>query len=240
MQLDKFKNIKIKKTIYKGFLIFLVSSVSSVLLLSFIPVIATPLMFIRSYEQLKDPEIDFKWKRDWVSLDEISDNMVDAVMSSEDQNFMVHNGFDFDAIEKAMQHNKVSKKKIGASTISQQTAKNVFLWPGRNWLRKGLEAYFTLLIETIWSKDRIMETYLNVVELGHGIYGVEAASEYYYHKPASDLNRQEAAMLAAILPNPRKYKPNTPSKYLKNRQQRIVRQMTYIRSLDNNPSYTAN
>ena len=137
-----------------------------------------------------------------------------------------------------MAHNKVSKKKIGASTITQQTAKNVFLWPGRNWIRKGMEAYFTVLIELFWSKDRILETYLNVIEFGDGIYGIEAASQHYYHKSASSLTRSESAMLAAILPNPLKYNPNNPSKYLRKRQARINRQMYTIQYPNTEQSIT--
>ncbi len=223
--IQKIKNINFKKWLYTAIFSFVILSFVSVIALRFVPAIATPLMFIRSGEQLSDKSRDFRWEKDWVSMDKISKNAIIAVVSSEDQNFSEHNGFDFEAIEKAMAHNKVSKKKIGASTISQQTAKNVFLWQGRNWIRKGLEAYFTLLIELFWSKDRILEMYLNVVEFGDGIYGIEAAAQHYYGKSAADLNKSEAAMLAAILPNPLKYSPTNPTKYLKARQKRIIREM---------------
>ncbi len=223
--IKKLINIPYKKWLYTTIFSFVILSFVSVIALRYVPALATPLMFIRSAEQLNDKQRDFRWQKDWVSLDKISKNAVIAVLTSEDQNFSTHNGFDFEAIEKALAHNKVSKKKIGASTISQQTAKNVFLWQGRNWLRKGMEAYFTLLIEMMWPKDRIIEMYLNVVEFGDGIYGIEAASQHFYGKNASDLNKNEAAMLAAILPNPIKYSPVQPSKYLKNRQKRILTQM---------------
>lgn len=207
---------------------FVILSFISVITLRFVPVVATPLMFSRSAEQLSDRERDFRWEKEWMSLDKISKNAVRAVLASEDQNFLEHNGFDFIAIEKAMEHNKVSKKKIGASTITQQTAKNVFLWQGRTWIRKGLEAYFTVLIELFWPKDRILETYLNVIEFGDGIYGIEAAAQHYYGKSAAVLNKNEAAMLAAILPNPLKYNALQPSRYLQKRQKRIMRQMYAI------------
>ena len=223
--IKKLKSLPYKKWLYTTIFSFVILSFVSVIALRFVPAVATPLMFIRSAQQLNDKQRDFRWEKDWVSLDKISKNAVVAVLTSEDQNFCEHNGFDFEAIEKAMAHNKVSKKKIGASTISQQTAKNVFLWQGRNWLRKGMEAYFTVLIEIMWPKDRIIEMYLNVVEFGDGIYGIEAASQHFYGKHASELNKSEAAMLAAILPNPIKYSPVQPSKYLKNRQKRILRQM---------------
>jgi monofunctional glycosyltransferase len=223
--IQKLKNINYKKWLYTAIFSFVILSFVSVIALRFVPAVATPLMIIRSGEQLNHRTRDFRWEKDWVSMDHIYKNAIIAVVSSEDANFSKHNGFDFEAIEKAMAHNKVSKKKIGASTISQQTAKNVFLWQGRNWLRKGLEAYFTLLIELFWSKDRILEMYLNVVEFGDGIYGIEAASQHYYGKSAANLNKSEAAMLAAILPNPLKYSPINPTKYLKKRQNRIVRQM---------------
>lgn len=223
--INKLKNIPYKKWFYTAIFSFVILSFVSVIALRFIPAVATPLMFTRSCEQLSDKTRDFRCEKEWVALDKISKNAVIAVLSSEDQNFSEHNGFDFEAIEKAMAHNKVSKKKIGASTITQQTAKNVFLWQGRNWIRKGMEAYFTVLIELFWSKDRIIEMYLNVVEFGDGIYGIEAASKHYYDKSAADLNKSEAAMLAAILPNPLKYNPFNPTKYLQKRQKRIMRQM---------------
>ncbi len=152
--------------------------------------------------------------------------------AAEDQTFLEHHGFDFNAIEKAIEKNSHSKKLIGGSTISQQVAKNVFLWEGRSILRKGIEAYFTVLIETFWSKKRIMEVYLNEIEMGDGIYGVEAASQAYFHKSASDLTRQEAAAIAVIFPSPLKWSATNPTKYLKHRQYLIMKNMRRLGPLD--------
>jgi len=172
------------------------------------------------------------WKHDWVPIEEISPNLQLAVIASEDQNFLKHNGFDFQAIEKAIEHNKKGKRKRGASTISQQTAKNVFLWEGRSWVRKGFEVYFTFLIELLWSKERIMEVYLNSIEMGNGIYGAEAASQYWYKKSAKKLTQREAAGIAAILPSPRRFKANNSSSYIERRKNHIVRQMGYLGKLE--------
>lgn len=168
----------------------------------------------------------------WQSIDAISPDMQRAVIAAEDQLFVQHSGFDWQAIQKAMsyneRHNKSRKTRIrGASTISQQTAKNLFLWSGRNWLRKGLEAYFTVLIECLWPKQRILEMYLNIVEFGDGIYGVEAASRYFFNKPAARLTASEAALLAAVLPNPRVYQVEKPSAYIRGRQAWILRNMKH-------------
>jgi len=169
-------------------------------------------------------------KKEWKSLEKISSHLQLAVVASEDNRFLEHSGFDLEAIKKTRDYNDVKKgRKIrGASTISQQTAKNVFLWPDRTWIRKGLEVYFTFLIETVWGKKRIMEVYLNVIETGNGIYGAEAASQKYFHKPAVDLTREQAALIAAILPNPRKSDPSRPSAYLLNREQWILWNMANI------------
>ncbi|GAA3592238.1 monofunctional biosynthetic peptidoglycan transglycosylase [Flavivirga amylovorans] len=188
-------------------------------------------MVIRHFEK-SDVKKETFWKHDWVSIDAISKNLQLAVICSEDQNFLTHKGFDIKAIEKAYKNNKRGQKIKGASTISQQTAKNVFLWPQRSWLRKGLEAYFTFLIEWIWSKERIIEVYLNSIEMGHGIYGAEAASRYWFKKSASKLWLYEAAAIAAILPNPRVYKANPASNYIQTRKTWIVKQMNYFGSLD--------
>ena len=161
----------------------------------------------------------------WVSLDKIAPVMSAAVIASEDQNFPDHYGFDLAAIQRAMGHNERSSRTKGASTLTQQTAKNMFLWSSRSWVRKGVEAYFTVLLETFWGKRRILETYLNIVEFGDGIYGVEAAAQYYFRKPASRLNSEEAAILAAVLPNPRRYKVKSPGPYVRYRQQWILQQM---------------
>ena len=154
-----------------------------------------------------------------------------AVMASEDQRFLLHHGFDYDAIEKAAKRNREGgKNKLGASTITQQTVKNVFLWPGRSWVRKGLEAYFTVLVELIWSKQRIMEVYLNSIEMGEGIYGVDAVAKYHFNKTASELSRADCALIAATLPNPRRFSSKDPSAYMLKRQQRIQKEMKFIPS----------
>ncbi|MDD3725525.1 MAG: monofunctional biosynthetic peptidoglycan transglycosylase, partial [Bacteroidales bacterium] len=193
---------KIFKFISYSILGFFIFSILITIAYRFINPPITILMVRRSIEQSFSDKRDFRFKKDWVDLDEISPNMVRAVVSTEDNLFYRHNGFDWKAIERAIDHNKVSKRKRGASTISQQTAKNVFLWPGRDWVRKGLETYYTVLIEFFWSKDRIMEVYLNVIEFGDGIYGIEAASKHYYGKSAKRLNYTEAKKLARLLPSP--------------------------------------
>ena len=200
--------LMILKYIKKGFFLFLIISISSVILFRFVNPPITPLMVIRNVED--GEQIDKKW----VPLDKISPNIVGAVIASEDQKFKEHYGFDFESIQKVYKQNKKHKTIKGASTISQQTAKNVFLWQGRSWLRKGLEVYFTTLIELIWSKERIMEVYLNVIEMGRGLYGAEAASMEYFKKNASDLNKKEASLIVACLPNPRKWTANKPSNYI--------------------------
>lgn len=207
-------------------------SVFLVVVYRFVPVPFTPLMAIRMAEQSKDTEREVRLKKEWVSISEISPHMVLAVIAAEDQKFLDHKGFDWEAIDKALQGNKLGKRIKGGSTITNQTAKNVFLWPGRNMVRKGLEAYFTLLIEFFWSKERIMEVYLNVIELGDGIYGVEAAAKPYYQKPAIELTRTEAAILAAVLPNPLRWNPTRPTNYILNRQSWILRNMNNLGPLD--------
>ncbi len=188
-------------------------------------------MVIKNIEQASTDK-ETGWKHDWVPIEEISKNLQIAVMCSEDQLFLKHNGFDIKAIEKAYDNNKKGKKIRGASTISQQTAKNVFLWPERSWLRKGLEAYFTFLIELIWSKERIMEVYLNSIEMGPGIYGAEAASLYWFKKSAVNLTKYEAAAIAAILPSPLRYRANPATAYIQGRKSWIVNQMHYFGPLN--------
>lgn len=222
---------RIFKFIFKLLLWLLVFSIGMVFLYKWVPVPVTPLMVIRSVENYQGQK-PMGWKHDWVSLDQISKNLQLAVICSEDQNFLKHNGFDVEAIEKAYLDNKKGKRIKGASTISQQTAKNVFLWSQRSWFRKGLEVYFTFLIESIWSKERIMEVYLNSIEMGPGIYGAEAAAIYWYKKPASKLSQYESASIAAILPNPLKYKANPATNYIERRKIWIVRQMGYFGKLE--------
>lgn len=204
---------------------FFIVSIVSVILFRWIPIPVTPLMLIRCVEQKMDGK-EMKLNKDWVSLDEISHSLQLAVVCSEDQNFIKHNGFDFEAIEKAMDYNETHTKTRGASTISQQTAKNVFLWQGRSYLRKGLEVYFTFLIETFWSKERIMEVYLNVIEMGDGIYGAQAASKTFFKKDAKYMSKSECATIAAVLPNPRKFNAGKPSAYTQKRRGWVMNQMS--------------
>ena len=197
---------------------------ATVLFFRFIPLPFSALMVERKVNSwVVGPPLEIH--HHWVSLDAIHPNMGVAVIASEDQNFADHFGFDWKAIEKAIAHNERSKRKRGASTLSQQTAKNVFLWESRSWIRKGFEVYFTLLIELEWSKKRILEVYLNSVEFGDGIFGVEAASQRFFHKPAKALRPSEAALLAAVLPNPHRFKVGAPSGYVRGRQEWILRQM---------------
>lgn len=221
---------KIKRIIWKTFLWFNIISLFLVLLFKFVPVPFTPLMAIRAIEQKMEGK-EMRSSHDWVPIKEISSNLQKAVIASEDGNFLTHSGFDFKAIEKAYESNQKGKKVKGGSTISQQTAKNVFLWQGRSYLRKGLEAYFTVLIELFWSKERIMEVYLNSIEMGDGVYGAQAAAKHWYHKDAKNLSRIEAAGIAAILPNPRKFKAVNSSNYINRRKAKISKYIGYV-SLD--------
>ena len=207
------------------------TSVIWVLLYRFINPPITLLMIGRNIERKADGKT-FKLEKEWVPFEEISDNMKRAAVSAEDQLFLTHMGFDLKAIEKAYADNTKGKNVKGGSTISQQTAKNVFLWPGRSWLRKGFEAYFTLLIEVLWSKERILEVYLNVIEMGDGIYGAEAAAQAYYGKSCRKMTRGQAALVAACFPNPRRWTPAQPTKYIKKRQYLIMRNMRRLGPLD--------
>ncbi len=218
---------KIKRIIWKTFLWFNIISLFLVLLFKFVPVPFTPLMAMRAIEQKLDGK-EMRSSHDWVPIEEISTNLQKAVIASEDGNFLTHSGFDFKAIEKAYESNQKGKKVKGGSTISQQTAKNVFLWQGRSYLRKGLEAYFTVLIELFWSKERIMEVYLNSIEMGNGVYGAQAAAKHWYHKDAKNLSRIEAAGIAAILPNPRKFNPVNSSNYINRRKAKISKYIGYV------------
>ncbi|MFT4544199.1 MAG: monofunctional biosynthetic peptidoglycan transglycosylase [Bacteroidia bacterium] len=199
-------------------------SFAIVVLYRFVPVPVTILQLTRCVEQFENDK-PIRLKKDWVSLAEISNKLQLAVVCAEDQKFLNHNGFDVEAIEKAIEHNRKGKRVRGASTISQQTAKNVFLWQGRTWVRKGLEVYFTGLIELIWSKQRIIEVYLNVIEMGDGVYGAEMASQIYFKKSVSELTTAEAALLASILPNPRIYSATNPSSFIRGRQAWTMTQM---------------
>ncbi|CAM4120345.1 monofunctional biosynthetic peptidoglycan transglycosylase [Citrobacter portucalensis] len=198
-------------------------------LFSVMPVPFSAVMVERQLGAWLSGDFGYVAHSDWVSMDEISPWMGLAVIAAEDQKFPDHWGFDVTAIEKALAHNERNENRIrGASTLSQQTAKNLFLWDGRSWVRKGLEAGLTLGMETVWSKKRILTVYLNIAEFGDGIFGVEAAAQRYFHKPASRLSLSEAALLAAVLPNPLRFKTNAPSGYVRNRQAWIMRQMRQL------------
>ena len=219
---------KLFRFVWKTILWFNIISIFFVLLYKFVPVPFTPLMIIRAMEQ-KVAGKEMTCSHNWVSIDNISPNLQKAVISSEDGKFFEHNGFDFSAMQKAFEKNQKGKKIRGGSTISQQTAKNVFLWPGRSYIRKGFEAYFTFLIELMWSKKRIMEVYLNSIEMGDGVYGAEAASKHWYHKQAKNLSKYEAAGIAAILPNPRKYNPIRSTNYMNRRKATISKYIGYTK-----------
>ncbi|TCC86480.1 monofunctional biosynthetic peptidoglycan transglycosylase [Pedobacter frigiditerrae] len=215
---------------------FILFSVIWVLAYRFINPPITPLMVQRNWER-SAKDLPAKADRKWVKFKDISDNMKRAAVSAEDQLFLQHMGFDIKAIEKAYaanekKKNQKKKKVIGGSTISQQTAKNVFLWPGRSYIRKGFEAYFTLLIELLWSKERILEVYLNVIEMGDGIYGAEAAAQEYYGKSCSSMTKSQASLLAACFPNPRRWTPNKPTAYIRHKQYLIMRNMRRLGPLD--------
>lgn len=207
---------------------FFAISIVLVILFRWIPIPYTPLMAIRAIEN-KSAGKEMVLSHVWVPIEEISPNIQKAVIASEDGTFLTHYGFDFSAIQKAVKNNSKGKRLKGGSTISQQTAKNIFLWQGRSYFRKGLEAYFTVLIEVFWSKERIMEVYLNSIEMGDGVYGIEAASQHWYRKSANDLTKNEAAGIAAILPNPRKYTATNSSSYIERRKGRIVKHMRYVK-----------
>lgn len=206
--------------IFKSAIAFILFSILWVGIYRWIDVSATPLMTIRKLQATKNHET----KHNWVPLDSISKNLQLAVICSEDQRFLEHHGFDKKGIQKAIKEHKEGKRLRGASTISQQTAKNVFLWPHRSWIRKGLESYFTLLIEHLWSKERILEIYLNSIEMGDGVYGAEAAAQYWFATSAIALSKEEAAAIAAILPNPKRL-ATPPSAYTQKRKEWIINQM---------------
>ena len=222
---------KITRLIWKIMLWFFGLSILSVIIFKWVPIPFTPLMVTRIVEFKLDGK-DAIFSHDWVPLEDISPNLQKAVIASEDGNFLKHSGFDFEAMQKAFKNNQKGKKLKGGSTISQQTAKNVFLWQGRSYLRKGLEAYFTVLIELIWGKERIMEVYLNSIEMGNGIYGAQEAARVWYRTSAINLTKREAAGIAAILPNPRKYKATNSSSYIERRKDRILRNMRHIGKLE--------
>ena len=222
MILNKIKNI-VKWVV----VLFFSTTILAVVAYRFIPVYVTPLMFIRCFQQVADGE-SITLHHHWVSMDKISPHMPVAVMASEDARFLKHHGFDFNAIESAAKNNARGGKVHGASTISQQTAKNVFLWPGRSWTRKGFEVYFTFLIEMMWSKQRIMEVYLNSIEMGNGIYGAQATAQIKFGTTAAKLTRGQCALIAATLPNPIRFNSAKPSPYILKRQKQILRLMNLV------------
>jgi monofunctional biosynthetic peptidoglycan transglycosylase len=212
-------------------IVFVGASLLGVILFRFVNPPFTWLMVQRGFER-KAAGKEWKIDKQWVDFDQISNSMKRAAVAAEDQTFLENHGFDFKAIQRAIRKNAKSKKLIGGSTITQQTAKNVFLYPGRSMIRKGLEAWFTVLIETFWSKKRVMEVYLNVIEMGDGIYGIEAASQAYFHKPASKLTNRQAAAIAVIFPSPLKWSATKPSRYLKRRQYLIRNNMRRLGPLE--------
>ncbi len=220
------KIIKIAKYIA---IFFFASTFMAVIALRFIPVYITPLMVIRCVQNIGHGNAP-KLKHHWVSLDEMSPSMPIAVMASEDSRFLSHHGFDFEQIGNAVmeQNRRRHKRRRGASTISQQTAKNVFLWPSSTWVRKGFEVYFTFMIELCWNKERIMEVYLNSIEMGDGIYGTEAVAEENFNTTAASLTKRQCALIAATLPNPRKFSSANPSNFMKQRQRWILNNMRLI------------
>lgn len=211
---------RIKKLIIFIISAFFILSLAWVMLYKYLPVRWTPLMISRSIEFRSDDS--FKTHKEWVRIEDISDELVKAVIASEDNLFDQHNGFDWEQIRKAIEdHRSKGKRLRGASTISQQTAKNVFLLPSRSFLRKGFEAYFTVLIELLWSKERIMEVYLNVAEMGKGIYGAQAAAERHFKKEASELSRWESCLIAACLPKPLDRTASSPTAYVVKRARNV-------------------
>lgn len=219
----------LRRIILRVVVVFAVFWGGGIALFSVMPVPFSAVMVERQLSAWLSGDFGYVAHSDWVSMDDISPWMGLAVIAAEDQKFPEHWGFDVSAIEKALAHNERNENRIrGASTLSQQTAKNLFLWDGRSWVRKGLEAGLTLGMETVWSKKRILTVYLNVAEFGDGIFGVEAAAQRYFHKPASRLSPSEAALLAAVLPNPLRFKASAPSGYVRSRQAWIMRQMRQL------------
>lgn len=212
------------RRLFKFLLYFALGSAAVVIVLRWVPPPGSMLMAERKVQSwFNGQPIDLQ--RDWQSWDAISDNLKIAVIAGEDQKFAEHHGFDLPAIEQALAHNGQGKSVRGASTISQQTAKNLFLWPGRSWLRKGLEAWFTVLLETFWPKQRILEVYLNSAEWDSGVFGAQAAARHHFGVDAGKLSPQQASLLAAVLPNPRKWSAGRPNPYVRQRAAWIRQQM---------------
>jgi monofunctional biosynthetic peptidoglycan transglycosylase len=224
----KEKLIKIYSFLIGLLIILFQLSLLTMIVYRIAPVPVTPLMIMRNLER-SDSLPDVKSERKWVPIKNIAPVFCRTVIASEDPHFLEHYGFDFEQIQHALKRTQKDGKKLrGASTISQQTAKNIFLLPTRSWIRKGVEAYFTLLMETLWTKKRIFEVYLNIIEMGDMIFGIEAASQKYFKKTASGLNAPESALLVACFPNPRRFTPVKPSRYIRWKQTWILRNMRYI------------
>lgn len=219
---------QVKRWIRILFILHIQWSLIFICLYRVVPVPVTPLHILRLFEENKTDK-ERKIDKSWRSLDDMSANMPLAVVTSEDPLFFTHHGFDFEQIKNSLERNIEKGKKLrGASTISQQTAKNLFLWPSRSWIRKGIEVYFTVLMEACWNKRRILEVYLNIIEMGDGIYGAEAAAQNYFHKSSEKLTKGEAALIAAVLPNPRRWHPDAPTPYIRKKQIKIVRYMKFV------------
>jgi monofunctional biosynthetic peptidoglycan transglycosylase len=221
-----------KKLFWKIPVWFFSITFALVVLLRFLPIYVTPLMVIRVVEAMFDEDRDVRVEKTWVPIEKMSSKIPRAAIAGEDDMFLTHYGFSVKGIQQAYKDNKKGKRLKGGSTISQQTAKNVFTTGSRTWVRKGFETYFTLLIELVWGKERIMEVYLNVVELGDGIYGVEAASQHYFHKSAAKLNASQSALLVASLPSPRRYSVTNPGPYMRRRQGQILWMMRMLPNIE--------
>ena len=215
------------KIIRNILLFFFISSILAVVAYRWLPVYYTPLMFIRVMQNMSEGK-PARFHHTWIPITQMPEHLPLAVMSSEDQFFLQHNGFDIEGIKKAAAERLMGKRFRGGSTISQQTAKNVFLWPSSTWVRKGFEAYFTVLIELLWTKERIMEVYLNSIEMGPSIYGAEAVAQRHFGCSARQLRRKDCALIAATLPNPLKFSSKAPSKYMRKRTRQIEKQMRFI------------
>lgn len=223
---QKRKYSKVKKWATKIILGFFALTFVWVILLKFINPPITYLIVKRGIERKVEGK-EWLIRRSWVDYEDISDHLKRAAIAGEDANFMTHHGFDSKAIRKALEKNRSGSKLRGGSTISQQVAKNIFLWPNRSWIRKGFETYFTFLIELFWSKKRILEVYLNMIEMGQGVFGAEAASHYYFNKSCSKLSKREAALIVAILPNPQRWGVKNPSSYINRRANSILRYINH-------------
>jgi monofunctional biosynthetic peptidoglycan transglycosylase len=222
----------LRRLLLRGIVLFLAGSLAMTMLFRWVPVPCSSMMIQRQVASLWQENKKYRFRYQWANLKNISPYAPLAVIASEDQKFFTHRGFDFEAIEKAWEYNQRGKRVRGASTISQQVAKNLYLWPGRSFVRKGLEVYFTLLLEGLWPKRRILEVYLNVAEFGPGIFGIEAASQTYFRKSAARLTSAEAATLAAILPSPLRSSATRPSSYISRRTRQIQQQMQRMGGLE--------